>query len=254
MLSLYTVVKVFSATCSREIAQPKSVAPSILALDEFPFRREVKRVDLSSNGRVIELRRKVRYVRIIGVERESGSMTVCLRRSQLQFISAKKFSSALTTWICWIEQPLGMPVPSPPSNPKDGVNWGDKFPKCCFKSKAPSTRAVVAKTESRKKVKCIPRVNIDEITGDKRWSASKTNLIILILTMARLNASDTPAPIIRTTQDHGIWSCEACCNCRTTISFGLVSGHHPEFERASCPGKPYGWLEGIVRSSAVQII
>lgn len=149
MLSLYTVVKVFSATCSREIAQPKSVAPSILALDEFPFRREVKRVDLSSNGRVIELRRKVRYVRIIGVERESGSMTVCLRRSQLQFISAKKFSSALTTWICWIEQPLGMPVPSPPSNPKDGVNWGDKFPKCCFKSKAPSTRAVVAKTESQ---------------------------------------------------------------------------------------------------------
>lgn len=221
MLSLYTVVKVFSATCSREVAQLKGVAPSILALDKFPFRWEVKRIDLSSNGRVIELRREVRYVRIIGAERESGSMTVGLRQSKLQFISAKLYS-ALTTWICWIEQPLGMPVPSPPSNPKDGVNWGDKFPKCCFKSKAPSTHAAVAKTESRRKVKCIPRVNIDEITGDKRWSASKTNLIILILTMARLNAIDAPAPNIQTpSQDQGIWSCEACCNCRVTISFGL---------------------------------
>lgn len=207
MLSLYTIVKVFSAACSREIAQPKSVAPSILASDKFPFRWEVKGVDLSSNCRVIELRRKVRYVRIIGVERESGSMTVCLRRSQLQLVSAKKFSSALTTWICWIEQPLGMPVPSPPSNPKDGVNWGDKFPKCCFKSKAPLTHAAVAKTESRKKVECIPRVNVDEITGNKRWSASKTSLMIRILTMTHLNASDAPAPIIQTMQDQSIWSC-----------------------------------------------
>ena len=62
-------------------------------------------------------------------------MTVELKWGQISRYS-EKFFSELTTWTCSTEHPLGMPVPRSPDRPKEGLNGGHRFPRCCSKLKA----------------------------------------------------------------------------------------------------------------------